>query len=222
LLIQNNCYILIIPGFGIVSHVVSTFSGKPAQRNRKTLLWVKLSNSGNSLKLIVLNYIWKYISGWSNYSGIVTSYKMNENEIGYRGSKSILITNIVKEQRVDGNFCINQNPMQIWCTLMGFERNYQLKILSSPLQINTKHFSTFNSKPKMNPWFLTEFADGDSSFTISITKSIKNNIGWKVYANFQNRLNLDDLPLLLEIQKFFGGVGRIISDKKKTIVLNFV
>jgi hypothetical protein len=33
---------------------------------------------------------------------MVTSYKMNENEMDYRGSKSVF-NNTVKEQRVDGN-----------------------------------------------------------------------------------------------------------------------
>ena len=77
----------------------------------KTLLWVKLSNSGDALKTIVPNYIWKNISGWSNYSCKVTSYSMSENEMGYRGSKSEFtkqdtqskIVNFVKEQRVDGS-----------------------------------------------------------------------------------------------------------------------
>jgi hypothetical protein len=40
---------------------------------------------------------------------MVTSHKMNENEMGYRGSKSILLLNIVKEQRVDGSYFININ-----------------------------------------------------------------------------------------------------------------
>ena len=34
---------------------------------------------------------------------MVTSHKMNENEMGYRGSKSV--NNTVKEQRVDGSWC---------------------------------------------------------------------------------------------------------------------
>ncbi len=39
---------------------------------------------------------------------MVTSQKMNENEMGYRGSKSLLIKKqSVKEQRVDGNYSIN-------------------------------------------------------------------------------------------------------------------
>lgn len=49
---------------------------------------IKLSNSGNFLKLIVPSYIWKYISGWTNYSDKVTSYKMIEREMDNRGSKS--------------------------------------------------------------------------------------------------------------------------------------
>jgi hypothetical protein len=45
----------------------------------KSLLWVKLSNSGEILKLMLPNYNWKFISGWSNYSCTVITHKICEN-----------------------------------------------------------------------------------------------------------------------------------------------
>jgi len=58
---------------------------------------------------------------------------MSENEMDYRGSKSIFIANIVKEQRVDGSWLLSKLFILIRslrCTLMGFKRNYQIEILS--------------------------------------------------------------------------------------------
>ena len=57
----------------------------------KTLLWVKLSNSGNTLKRLILSYWRKLICGWSNDPGKVITQTMTENEMGYRGSKSVLL-----------------------------------------------------------------------------------------------------------------------------------
>jgi hypothetical protein len=45
----------------------------------------------------------KYLSGQINYLGTVTTHKMSENKMGYRGSKSLLNNSKVKEQRVDGS-----------------------------------------------------------------------------------------------------------------------
>jgi hypothetical protein len=42
----------------------------------------------------------------------------------------------VKEQRVDGSYA---NILALRCTLVGFDRNYQVKILSN--QINKRLFS---------------------------------------------------------------------------------
>ena len=63
---------------------------------------------------------------------------MIEKEMGYRGSKSITDLHkptshksvIVKEQRVDGSWCGISLP-HLRCTLMGFERNYQIRIPSN-------------------------------------------------------------------------------------------
>jgi hypothetical protein len=84
----------------------------------KMLIRDKLSNSGDTLKLLIPSYKWKSISGQNNYLGMVTSQKMSENEMGYRGSKSE--TNSVKEQRVDGSYCKIFKFKQLRYTLMGF------------------------------------------------------------------------------------------------------
>jgi len=83
----------------------------PAEWFRKLFKRVKLSNFGNTLKLLVPSHCRKTMSGWSNYSCKVTSQKIDENKMGNRESKSVCFvifkSTIVKEQRVDGSWCIN-------------------------------------------------------------------------------------------------------------------
>jgi hypothetical protein len=91
---------------------------------------------------------------------MVTSQKMSENEMGYRGSKSIIFKSlIVKEQRVDGSY-INSNFLasqpktliqnsMLRCTLTGFERSYQVKALSSIT--NKRFYSSKGENSKLNP-----------------------------------------------------------------------
>lgn len=97
---------------------------------RMSLLWVKLSNSGNILEPQVPSYILKGISGWSNYSCKVISLEASERNVDNRGSKLVAWLNsltshnnaTIKEQRVDGS-CCGINLPHLRCTLTGFERN---------------------------------------------------------------------------------------------------
>jgi len=178
---------------------------------------VKLSNSGEALKLMVPSYSRKAISGQNNYLGMVTSPKMSENEMGDRGSKSEFL-NLkpkeisVKEQRVDGSY-FGLNP-KLRCTLTGFERNYPFKIPSK--QFNNKSFSTF-IKYKINPWFLTGFTDGEGCFSIKIQQNAKLKTKWRVRACFSITLHIKDL-LLLESIKNSLGVGNISKSGEKALI----
>jgi hypothetical protein len=84
---------------------------------------------------------------------------MNENEMGYRGSKSEIQNPIpngisVKEQRVDGSWFIANKARNLRCTLMGFERSYQINNPSKQFKI---YFSTLHSDPnvQLNPYWIT-------------------------------------------------------------------
>jgi hypothetical protein len=196
----------------------------------------KLPNSGDLLKLKIPSCSWKTISGWSNHSGKVTSLKMSENEMDYRGSKSIVCENsVVKEQRVNGNWSVKglrSNPTHLIglrCILRGTERNRGIsfgfntqqswnsyvKIPSK--QFDLKKFSTYNSPP-INPGVWSGLIDGEGSFSIIVDKNKTRKLGWRVQLKFQLGLHTKDLNLLYALQQYLGGIGSIHLSKNREIV----
>jgi hypothetical protein len=162
------------------------------------------------------------MSGQNNYLGMVTSHKMKETEMDYRGSKSVFLLNTVKEQRVDGswsNYLLSNSLLR--CTLMGFERNYQIKILSKQLNKTKFSSSAYVQVPvtKLEPWFVIGFCDGEASFSVSIYKDtrIKGRLGWVVKPSFQISLHSRDKNLLLQLQEFFA-CGSIVSKNNRSEV----
>ena len=195
----------------------------PAEWFRKLFKRVKLSNFGKALKLLIPSHYRKIVSGWSNYSCKVKSQKMIEREMGNRETKSVgfmVFKSItVKEQRVYGSWYIV--PLYLRCTLMGFERNYQVKILSNHVNKLRSYTSLTTLKPKIkpaiDPWFLTGFADGESCFSIGLYRNNKKKLGWAVQISFVLVLHTKDLSILYSIKSYLR-VGNIYSRKSGTCV----
>ena len=209
----------------IVSSLVHVYSigymsHDPRGRVRgKRVYGDKLSNSGDILKLKVPSCSRKAISGWSNYSGMVTSLKMSENEMDNRGSKFLCIHRI-KEQRVDGSWSVKPHLMDLRCTLGGFERNGGIKLgfniqqcwnshVKNPSkQFEKKIFSTYNSTI-VNPGVWSGLIDGEGSFSVIVDRNKKRKLGWRVQIKFQIGLHTKDLNLLYLLQQYLSGIGSI-------------
>jgi hypothetical protein len=144
---------------------------------------------------------------------------MSENEMGYRGSKSKSFsqTDFVKEQRVDGSWSIKAKSklMLLRCTLMGFERNTQVKILTN--RLNNRMFSTYSSHKEINPWFITGFSDAEASFIVSISLNAKTKTGWRVTPNFSIHIHKKDVALLQNIRDTLG-VGKVRKNSCSTVL----
>jgi heme/copper-type cytochrome/quinol oxidase subunit 2 len=202
----------------------------PAYRSRKSLPWVKLSNSENILKIVVPSNSWKAISGWINYSEKVTSYDMNENEMDYCGSKSEIKSPqpsviSVKEQRVDGSwflanvFSISKNLRH---TLMVNESCYQTENLSNQKNI-FENVTVTNNKVrtewegpnlnKLDPWFITGFTDAEGCFSIEFFKDSKAKFNYTPRLVYIINLHVKDIHILISLKNTFG-VGTVSARKK--------
>ena len=142
---------------------------------------------------------------------------MLEREMEYRVSKSVAGLNrpashkptIVKEQRIDGSWHFNTKCLRYNNNLRDFERFYPIKLLS-----NQKRFYTMNNSNQLNPWFITGFADAESTFNILVQPRSDSKTKWRVKAIFAIGLNNKDLAILENIKTWFG-VGQIYSSGTK-------
>ena len=100
-------FVIIVIGF-LFKIAAAPFHNWAPERGlgKSSIVGCKLSNSGDTLELLIPSHSRKADGGWTNHSCMVTSQKASEKNVGNRGSKSVLLnsTNIaVKEQRVDGS-----------------------------------------------------------------------------------------------------------------------
>ena len=90
---------------------------------------------------MIPSYSWKAISIWTNYSSKVINHNIIEKGMGYRGYKSIVLSNfiaaIVKEQRVNGSYYVSYISY-IRSILRDFEINSQVRFLSTGLNIKQR------------------------------------------------------------------------------------
>jgi len=229
----------------LLSLIIGTVVGVMRSRN-PLLLCLKLPNSGDTLELLIPSYIRKFMCGWTNHSCTVISQKTSEKNVGYRGSKSVIcgrkLCIPVKEQRVNGSCtgAIKYTPLLRY-TLMGFARNYPVRILSNQIYINPLMqkvrfnsiapkvlFSTsnlpfcsnsdegFNMKGKLHPDFITGLTDGEGFFGISISKNNKLKTGWQVQLRFLIGVHIKDGFVLEQIRDYFG-VGTLFKDRSDYI-----
>jgi len=148
---------------------------------------------------------------------------MNENEMGYRGSKSEflnpqLIEISVKEQRVDGSYFGSVSIPMLRCTLMGGKSRYHIKIPSKQLNpacartLSTLSVPTTGHSEQernvLNPWFLSGFTDAEGCFSIGIRPDAKLKIKWRVLPVFIIKLHKKDLSILEDIKKTLH-IGKI-------------
>jgi len=68
----------------------------------------------------------------------------------------------------------------------------------------------------LNPWWVTGYCDGESSFSIIIRKSKTHKLGWSVEPCFQIDIHKKDIAILEQIKNYFG-VGEIYNHRSQSV-----
>ena len=124
------------------------------------------------------------------------------------------------------NSSFNLDPKESPDTLLNYTKieikdpynNRDIILKISKKQKGVYIWESLDGKNLLHPYFVTGFSDGESSFIASVTNNPNYLLNWVVSTKFKISLHLAELPLLLSIQEFFGGIGFITKDLKNNNV----
>jgi hypothetical protein len=71
-----------------------------------------------------------------------------------------------------------------------------------------------------NNYYYTGFLDAESSFKLKIVKNKKYSTGWHIQPVFSIQVHKRDLPLLEQINNYFGGFGKIYNNGEDGVLLD--
>jgi len=78
-----------------------------------------------------------------------------------------------------------------------------------PTKDNNNNIIVSSKNKTLDPYYVTGYSDGESSFSIRLRKSIDSRWGYKILPVFSigAEINPHNKVLLEKIKEFFGGIG---------------
>ena len=169
-----------------------------------------LLSSGSSITICHHSLVNQLIS-WANYGSVSTIFLgviftllqiLEYFGVGFSltdsvfGSVFFMGTGLILGPII---FFINKN---------NFLKKISSQIISEDIINNSLIINESKESKGISPYWITGFADGESSFVIRVASTRWRKQGWRIIPLFCIELHIKDLPLLKEVQSYFG-VGKI-------------
>ena len=201
----------------------ASFQIKSIKRITRNKPEIRLNFQIDQKSNLLLNMIKEYLGGNIGYRKSQDTYSYNSSTYGSARKVINYFDKYHLQSRKHVDYlkwrklyikiaALNDSPLQ--SNLFKLEKS--VESFSSYKLKNARGYSTSCKTLKLNPWWVTGFADGDSTFMIKLKK--RTNLTWQIIPVFQFGLSVRDEEIIKKIKSYFNDVGNVNYDVKNNKV----